>query len=229
MGATMEHFPIAETSQDCGGQHQRFGRMIIEVWIILKQVVESVICRQRRVCGEIILIDKTHDVAIDIAVLVAGEIAVIDAILSILGVGATEGDLVANIVEGDGCARVGLPTVAVIHIIIQLIQHEIMRLFRKRYRGASRYCLKGEGRGERIVIHRPAKGDAAGTSRPTRHRWVFVERARRGHAVKPFLGAIRCRYTSSEAGDFVQVRAAVKHFPITLQSQRRGRQCGCCG
>ena len=95
--------------------------MIIDIGVIIKQSAESVI-RGRGQCssgGVILLVDKAHDVAIDIAAGGTGEVAIAvrPSVSGIGGVVAAEGYLVASVGEGNGlcisvpCGAVG----AVLH------------------------------------------------------------------------------------------------------------------
>ena len=85
-------------NQRCGGQQQCIVGMIINVCVVHKQAIEckSICVCQRCVRGEVVLVNQTHDVAVDIAVVGAGESAVFRTTCCIRFIIASEGDLVTD-------------------------------------------------------------------------------------------------------------------------------------
>jgi len=96
VGAALEHVCVTTYGQRGGGQRQRFAVVIYDMHILFEQVPERINFCQLSCCGKICRTDQTHHVAIDVAVLIARDVALV-----ILSAVAAEHHLVAYAVERD--------------------------------------------------------------------------------------------------------------------------------
>jgi len=90
---------VAIAGQLGGRKRQRFAVVIYDMLILFEQVPERSIFCQLSGCGKTCRADQTHHVAIDVAVLIARDVALVIRLAV-----AAEHHLVACAVERDGCA-----------------------------------------------------------------------------------------------------------------------------
>ena len=106
---------------------------------------------QTSIDGVVVFVDEAHDIPIDIAIVRAGKVAifVVRIASGIPGIGASEGNLVANTGKLNTCpVSVFCPSYSSVSAVFNVIYRWGIRTFREGYSGACRLGLESQRTGE---------------------------------------------------------------------------------